>query len=499
LVCILAIFCYVKIKRVEKIEDNKQKVILIDSQGEGGNLRTTPNFLFNDYENLDRKMSGQRTIEEIKAKEALKNDNGIRVELITENFSKFPELAGYYLPINIIDATSSLDIDKDGKLEELVYYSCPGCNAPSRNVDIIKDGRIIFSAHGGSLELKNNNEDKPGFVLSDVGLVLPRPEGYTEIKFRLNSDSEYVPYEERDIRYSAVTDDAPANAIPTSVEEYFSATNAANAYFENNIKENYQKNGVNFSNVYDYASSSEENEKLEVNSGKYLVKITTNGLSGEPGSDFDYEVSLLNNQKIVTSKNISGSKPVGIYQIKYGTDKIINFVQDWTGGAHCCFSLTSVLSSGTRIFFGGNLYRGDSDVVAADSFFIKDDKLYFYTYNTDFAYFESSYVGSQAAFIPVIYRIDDSGKFILATMEFKNIYSEMAKIVASGLDIKKNNNIIKDKEMVLPELIYWLQASLIADNKEAWSQFENYYNNFTNNEPGYSEVKQKIKNSLLNF
>lgn len=155
-------------------------------------VRTEMDCLFTDYENLDRKICGQKQESEIKSNYP---------EYVKDSFKKYPDLAGYYLPKNFIDTVESLDIDKDGQSEKIVYYTCPGCNAPSRNVDIIKDSRIIFSAKGGNLKIKNNSEDFPGFILSDSGLVLLKMEGYTEIKFKLNTENEYNPYEEKDIKY----------------------------------------------------------------------------------------------------------------------------------------------------------------------------------------------------------------------------------------------------------------------------------------------------------
>ena len=200
---ILLIFIFNKLAKTEKELTKESETLSSYNIGEKkSDFRTDSDCLFTEYENIDRKICGQRTIKEVKEIESLKADNGLRLESIDDNFNKYPELAGYYLPKNIIDSTSTLDIDKDGKSEELIYYSCPGCNAPSRNVDVIKNGRIIFSAQGGNLEVKTNNENTPGFILSDSGLVLARPEGYTEVKFKLNFDNEYYPYEEKDVRFN---------------------------------------------------------------------------------------------------------------------------------------------------------------------------------------------------------------------------------------------------------------------------------------------------------
>lgn len=154
--------------------------------------RNSAGSLFSDYENLNHKIYGQKQESEIVSD---------RQDYVEDNFKKYPDLAGYYLPDNFIDNVDYLDIDKDGQNEKLVYYSCPGCNAPSRNVDIIKNDRIIFSAQGGNLNIKNNYEGFPGFILYGSGLVLLRGEGYSKIKFKLTSDGKYIPYEENEIKY----------------------------------------------------------------------------------------------------------------------------------------------------------------------------------------------------------------------------------------------------------------------------------------------------------
>jgi hypothetical protein len=173
-------------------DKNKLKSYTSNTTNEISSTRTSVDCLFSDYDNLDRKICGQRLESEIKSNYP---------EYVKDNFKKYPDLAGYYLPKNFVDNIMFLDVDKDGQDEKIVYYSPPGGNAPSRNIDIIKNDRIIFSAHGGNLNIENNNEIFPGFILSDSGLVLLKLEGYTEIKFRLNADDEYIPYEEKDTKY----------------------------------------------------------------------------------------------------------------------------------------------------------------------------------------------------------------------------------------------------------------------------------------------------------
>jgi hypothetical protein len=44
------------------------------------------------------------------------------------------------------------DTDNDGKEENIILYSCNGCNAPPRELAIIDDGELTFSYEGANLK-----------------------------------------------------------------------------------------------------------------------------------------------------------------------------------------------------------------------------------------------------------------------------------------------------------------------------------------------------------
>jgi len=157
-------------------------------QRSGNSIRTVPDVEFGEYKNVDRKLAGPRTYQEI----AVLNDT-----VLNKNYLEFPKWAGYYLPLNTIDAVVAIDIDNDEIQETVIYYSCRGCNAPPRSLDIVKDGRIIFTADGANLSLTPLT-DKKGFNLETK--TIPRNYGdFTRVKFLFNSDSELFPYSEEDI------------------------------------------------------------------------------------------------------------------------------------------------------------------------------------------------------------------------------------------------------------------------------------------------------------
>jgi hypothetical protein len=132
-------------------------------------------------------LAGPRTYKEI---EAL--DDPVR----SQNYTDFPDWAPYYLPLNTVDAVDTVDIDMDGKKETMVYYSCRGCNGTPRSLDIIIDGRIIFTADGSNLKL-SSLDGEIGFYINNE--IIPREGMYTKIKFLADEDGNYYVKSEQDI------------------------------------------------------------------------------------------------------------------------------------------------------------------------------------------------------------------------------------------------------------------------------------------------------------
>lgn len=44
------------------------------------------------------------------------------------------------------------DTDGDGDEENILLYSCQGCNAPPREIAIIDDGELVFHYEGGNMK-----------------------------------------------------------------------------------------------------------------------------------------------------------------------------------------------------------------------------------------------------------------------------------------------------------------------------------------------------------
>jgi len=179
LVILVAVFAYNKLDKKSVVENLNQEEVKT--------YRESPDVGYSEFKNLDRKLAGPRTYKEI---EAL--DDPVR----SQNYTDFPDWAPYYLPLNTVDAVDTVDIDMDGKKETMVYYSCRGCNGTPRSLDIIIDGRIIFTADGSNLKLLSLDSEI-GFYIDNP--IIPRDGRYTRIKFIADKDGNYYVKSEQDI------------------------------------------------------------------------------------------------------------------------------------------------------------------------------------------------------------------------------------------------------------------------------------------------------------
>jgi len=179
LVILVAVFAYNKLDKKSVVENLNQEEVKT--------YRESPDVGYSEFKNLDRKLAGARTYKEIEV---------LGDPVRSQNYIDFPDWAPYYLPLNTIDGVDTIDIDMDGKKENIVYYSCRGCNGTPRSLDIIKDGRIIFTADGSNLKLLSLDSEI-GFYIDNP--IIPRDGRYTRIKFIADKDGNYYVKSEQDI------------------------------------------------------------------------------------------------------------------------------------------------------------------------------------------------------------------------------------------------------------------------------------------------------------
>lgn len=77
------------------------------------------------------------------------------------------------------------DTDGDGKEENILLYSCQGCNAPPRETAIIDDGELVFHYEGGNMKFM---PVEPGVFIIDEANI-PRDGRRIEKKFQYQSST----------------------------------------------------------------------------------------------------------------------------------------------------------------------------------------------------------------------------------------------------------------------------------------------------------------------
>lgn len=140
---------------------------------------------FDNYQNKNTYLHSTVLLEEINQPHPM----------IIEMYNKFPDWAGHYAPESVIHDVSQVDINNDGQIENVIYYSCVGCNAPARNIDIEKDNQIIFTVEGGELAFENI-EYVGSFCIYTA--LIPRGTGEKKIEFVGGADGNYYVKAEQD-------------------------------------------------------------------------------------------------------------------------------------------------------------------------------------------------------------------------------------------------------------------------------------------------------------
>lgn len=85
------------------------------------------------------------------------------------------------------------DTDNDGDEENVILYSCYGCNAPPRELAIIDDGELVLFIEGGNLSF---TPTAPGvFTISEANV----PRDGSRISTKYSYDAESKTYSQENI------------------------------------------------------------------------------------------------------------------------------------------------------------------------------------------------------------------------------------------------------------------------------------------------------------
>lgn len=282
----------------------------------------------------------------------------------------------------------------------------------------------------------------------------------------------------------------------TEFEYYEKSVNRASNYFKENIKKESDIDAPVLNMLYDWQGDEDSYPSVQANG--YSLNITSNDWDSNWNHSADeppyyYEIKISKNGKLIeTQRYADEGRPIEIYQIEYDGKSLVIIVER-SAGVNCCrilrfftFNKDSFVSDSVEIWYSG--FYGNENV------FIKNNHLYFYFYNTSFNYFPCC-LGPLVLPFPVVYKVDDSGKFVFPNIEHKEIYSEMSSLIEGDLKLLSESDLEPEKTLSLTQLVYWLQANIASGNENTWDRFKAYYDQFVGDDK-YEENKEKIEKIL---
>lgn len=202
-------------------------------------------------------------------------------------------------------------------------------------------------------------------------------------------------------------------------------------------------------------------------------------------STYSTKMQILKDGQIINEKELMGYL-TSISRLDYNGDTYY-FIPAWSGGAHCCTTITPMVYSGSVLKIGTDTEIGDNDLSyfnKSDDIFIKDSSLYFSTKDTRFRYFDTSFGYSGPMFFTAYYKFDKrTGNLILVNKEFKKYYGIDAKNADAYIGVIKKFVAEHNLEANLPDLQdEWLpyfvsrtiNKILAGENEKIiWEQFVN--------------------------
>jgi len=193
-----------------------------------------------------------------------------------------------------------------------------------------------------------------------------------------------------------------------------------------------------------------------------------------------------------------------ILTLKY-EDNYYIFLQEWTGGAHCCYpEYVFMLNKNNELKFIKELKFGDDSSFSKDNFIEKDGNLYIRFTDSRFRYFHACFACS---FFFDQYLLVDGENFIVRNFDFKDEFIKKAEQCENKLSdyLKEDSKEFRDLGDWSPVLTCKAVNYLLAgERKKAWEDFDSYFEKLPNNDfmrdsvrVSSEEFKLEIKKDLI--
>ena len=144
-------------------------------------------------------------------------------------------------------------------------------------------------------------------------------------------------------------------------------------------------------------------------------------------------------------------------------------VQEWSGGAHCCFDFHVLRVDGVRVYREGTIRAGDCDLKVAD--LAGDGDLALIACDARFAYaFDLPF--AESPLVPLVYRFRDTG-YAADNRHFPELFRARIREEQRRLvEAEQQGDARAARRLVLSLLLHRLYAGWVTDG---WCGFERAY------------------------
>lgn len=119
-------------------------------------------------------------------------------KLMQESLNKYGDVVSMYWPDYLVSSVDEFDVDGDGNFEKIVSMLPPGVNGKGSRVDIVKNGKIIFSDSDYYAWIEKGDTNNNFFLHWRSGEQFDRGSVEYKTKF-VYGDSKFTPVWEQEI------------------------------------------------------------------------------------------------------------------------------------------------------------------------------------------------------------------------------------------------------------------------------------------------------------
>jgi hypothetical protein len=192
-----------------------------------------------------------------------------------------------------------------------------------------------------------------------------------------------------------------------------------------------------------------DEEPSEITAGDYSLGFDS--VENEFGKVWKYFHVSRGGKKIYSENaETDGEKFIGYYRYDFKGKQYL-LLTNWSGGAHCCDTLTPILVTPEKIETPAqSIFMGDGWI---EDYFVKDGKLYLWGFDTRFSYFNTCFACAGPMFFTTFFKFDDrTGALVNVNHEFRDLYSELHEIITKEESSLRVSGVYVDSYSWVPLL-----------------------------------------------